>query len=73
MRRSISRGAEFGARVTDFTAGVSETSGNLASTIGTMVANASGNRLGPEGNFRFSSFRKSEPNRSSQRARNYLN
>ena len=73
MRRSIGGGAELGARVSDFTAGVSETSGNLASTIGAMVANASGNRLGPEGNFRFSSFRKSEPNRSSQRARSYLN
>jgi hypothetical protein len=73
MRRSIGAGGEFGAKVSDFTAGVSETSGNLADTIGTMVANASGNRLGPEGNFRFGSFRKSEPNRSSQRARNYLN
>jgi hypothetical protein len=71
--RFIAGGAEFGARVSDFTAGVSETSGNLASTIGSMVANASGYRLGPEGNFRFGSFRKSEPNRSSQRARNYLN
>jgi hypothetical protein len=72
-RRFIGGGAEFGARVSDFTGGVSETSGNLASTIGSMVANASGNRLGPEGHFRFGSFRKSEPNRSSQRARNYLN
>jgi hypothetical protein len=71
--RFIGSGAEFGARVSDFTAGVSETSGNLASTVGSMVANASGNRPGPEGYFRFGSFRKSEPNRSSQRARNYLN
>jgi hypothetical protein len=73
VRRSMGGGVELGARVSDFTAGVAETSGNLAGTIGSMAANASGNRLGPEGNFRFSSFRKSEPNRSSQRARNYLN
>jgi hypothetical protein len=73
MRRFIGGGAELGAKVSDFTGGVSETGGSLASTMGSMIANASGNRLGPEGNFRFSSFRKSEPNRSSQRARNYLN
>jgi hypothetical protein len=72
-RGLIGTGAELGAKASDFTAGVSETSGNLAGTMGSMIANASGYRLGPEGNFRFGSVRRSEPNRSSQRARSYLN
>jgi hypothetical protein len=67
------KGAEVGAKASDLTAGVSETGGNLASTMGSMIVNASMNRIGPEGHFRFGSFRKSEPNRSSQRARSYLN
>src|SRR5438132_3030436 len=73
MRGFAGAGTELGAKANDITAGVSGTGGNLASTMGSMIANASGYRLGPEGNFRFGSFRKSEPNRSSQRARNYLN
>ena len=73
MRRFASAGIEMGARANDITAGASETGGSLASTMGSMIANASGYRLGPEGNFRIGSFRKSELNRSSQRARNYLN
>jgi hypothetical protein len=73
-RGLLGYGAEKSAQVSDFAAGVSETSGNLASTMGTMIANASGNRIGPEGTFRLGSLRKSEPelNRSSQRARSYL-
>jgi opacity protein-like surface antigen len=73
MRRFAGAGIELGARANDITAGASETGGSLASTMGSMIANASGYRLGPEGNFRIGSFRKSELNRSSQRARNYLN
>jgi len=40
-----------------------------------MIANASINRIGPEAQFRFAAFRRSEPegNRSSRRARGYLN
>jgi hypothetical protein len=73
MRRFAGAGIELGARTNDIAAGASETGGSLASTMGSMIANASGYRLGPEGNFRIGSFRKSELNRSSQRARNYLN
>ena len=73
MRRFAGAGIELGARANDITAGASETGGSLASTMGSMIANASGYRLGPEGNFRIGSFRRSELNRSSQRARNYLN
>jgi hypothetical protein len=75
VRGFIGGGAEWGAKASDFSAGVSETGGNFASTVGSMIANASGNRIGPEGHFRFGSFRKTEPgpNRSSQRARWYLN
>src|SRR6267143_720556 len=72
-RRFAGAGIELGARANDIMAGASETGGSLASTMGSMIANASGYRLGPEGNFRIGSFRKSELNRSSQRARNYLN
>jgi hypothetical protein len=73
MRRFAGAGIELGAKANDITAGISDTGGNLASTMGSLVANASGYRLGPEGHFRLGSFRKSEPNRSSQRARKYLN
>jgi hypothetical protein len=73
LRRFAGAGIELGARASDITAGASETGGSLASTMGSMIANASGYRPGPEGNFRIGSFRKSELNRSSQRARNYLN
>jgi hypothetical protein len=73
MRRFAGAGIELGARANDIAVGASETGGSLASTMGSMIANASGYRLGPEGNFRIGSFRKSELNRSSQRARNYLN
>jgi hypothetical protein len=72
-RGLIGTGAEGGAKAHDFSAGVSETGGNLASTVGSMIANASGNRMGPEAYFRFGSFRKTEPNCSSRRARSYLN
>jgi hypothetical protein len=73
MRRFAGAGIELGARANDIAAGVAETGGSLAGTMGSMIANSSGYRLGPEGNFRIGSFRKSELNRSSQRARNYLN
>jgi hypothetical protein len=72
-RGLIGAGAEGGAKAHDFSAGVSETGGNLASTVGSMIANASGNRMGPEAYFRFGAFRKTEPNGSSRRARSYLN
>jgi hypothetical protein len=71
-RGLIGTGAEWGAKAHDFGGGVSETGGNLASTVGSMIVNASGNRIGPEAYFRFGSFRKTEPNGSSQRARSYL-
>ena len=73
LRGFIGDGARVSAKASDFAAGLSETGGNLASTMGSMIANASANRLGPEGSFRFGSFRRSEANRSSWRARNYLN
>jgi hypothetical protein len=73
-RGLLGYGAEKTTQASDFAAGVSETGGNFASTVGSMIANASGNRIGPEGTFRFGSFRRSEPelNRSSRRARSYL-
>lgn len=47
--------------------------GNVASTFGSLVADASGNRIGPERNFSFPQIRQNKPNRSSQRAANYVN
>jgi hypothetical protein len=49
------------------------TAGNMASSLGALVADASGNRIGPERNFSLPQRRRSAPNRSSQRAANYLN
>jgi hypothetical protein len=71
----LAQGAERSARASDFAGGISENGGNLARTLGSMIANSSGNRIGPEGQFRFGSFRRTEPElrRSSRRARNYLN
>ena len=72
-RSLLGFGAEKSAQGSDLAGGLSETGGNFASTLGSMIANASGNRIGPEGHFRVGSFRRTEPNRSSQRARSYLN
>jgi hypothetical protein len=47
--------------------------GNMATTLGALVADASGNRIGPERSFSLPQRRRSTPNRSSQRAANYLN
>jgi len=49
------------------------TAGNVASTLGSLVADASGNRIGPERYFSFPQIRQNKPNRSSQRAANYVN
>jgi hypothetical protein len=49
------------------------TAGNVASTVGSLVADASGNRIGPERYFSFPQIRQNKPNRSSQRAANYVN
>lgn len=51
----------------------SKTVGNVATTLGSLVADASGNRIGPERNFSFPQIRRNRPNRSSQRAADYLN
>jgi hypothetical protein len=74
-RALLGYGAEKSAQASDFAAGVSETGGNLARTLGASISSASGNRLGPEGTFQFGSFRRTEQgtNRSSLRARTYLN
>lgn len=52
---------------------VSRTAGNMASTLGALVADASGNRIGPERYFSLPQMKRNPPNRSSQRAANYLN
>jgi hypothetical protein len=49
------------------------TAGNVASTFGTLAADASGNRVGPERYFSFPQIRQNKPNRSSQRAAKYVN
>jgi hypothetical protein len=54
--------SEFGVR----------TVGNMANTVGALVADASGNRIGPERSFSFPQGRRA-PNRSSRRAADYLN
>ena len=46
--------------------------GNMANTVGALVADASGNRIGPE-NFSLPRMQRNSPNRSSRRAANYLN
>jgi hypothetical protein len=48
------------------------TAGNMANTLGAMVADASGNRIGPEGRLSFSRFPGSKQNRSSRRAAGYV-
>jgi hypothetical protein len=48
------------------------TAGNMANTLGALVADASGNRVGPERNFSLPRIQNSS-NRSSRRAANYLN
>jgi hypothetical protein len=62
LRRSVAMG-EFGA----------ETAGNLVSTVGALVADASSHRIGPESRFSFPRTRRNAWNRSSQRATDYLN
>jgi hypothetical protein len=52
---------------------VSRTAGNMAATLGALVADASGNRVGPERYLSLPQTRRSPPNRSSRRAANYLN
>jgi hypothetical protein len=47
--------------------------GNTADTVGYLVADASGNRIGPERNFSFPRFGRNTSNRSSRRAAGYLN
>jgi hypothetical protein len=49
------------------------TAGNMANTLGALVADASGNRIGAERNFSFPQTKRNSPNRSSRRAANYLN
>jgi hypothetical protein len=48
------------------------TAGNMANTLGALVADASGNRIGSE-NFSLPRMRRNSANRSSRRAANYLN
>jgi hypothetical protein len=48
------------------------TAGNMANTLGALVADASGNRIGSE-NFSLPRKQRNSPNRSSRRAANYLN
>ena len=49
------------------------TAGNMANTLGSLVADASGNRIGPERGFGLPRMQRNSPNRSSRRAANYLN
>lgn len=48
------------------------TAGDMVNTLGALVADASGNRIGPERNF-LPQIKRNSPNRSSRRAANYLN
>src|ERR1700757_2500514 len=54
--------SEFGVRA----------AGNMANTLGALVADASGNRIGPEGRLSFPRFPGSKQNRSSRRAAGYV-
>jgi len=54
--------SEFGVR----------TAGNMANTLGALVADASGNRIGPEGRLSFPRFPGNKRNRSSRRAAGYV-
>ena len=49
------------------------TVGNMADTLGALVADASGNRIGPEKGFSLPRMQRNPSNRSSRRAANYLN
>jgi hypothetical protein len=49
------------------------TAGNMANTLGALVADASGNRIGPERGFSLPRMQRNSSNRSSRRAANYLN
>jgi hypothetical protein len=48
------------------------TAGNMANTLGGLVADASGNRIGPERNFSLPQFPGNKQNRSSRRATGYV-
>jgi hypothetical protein len=48
------------------------TAGSMANTLGALVADASGNRVGPERNFSFPQFPGKKQNRSSRRATSYV-
>jgi hypothetical protein len=48
------------------------TAGSMANTLGALVADASGNRIGPERNF-LPQIKRNSQNRSSRRAADYLN
>lgn len=48
------------------------TAGSMANTLGSLVADASGNRIGPERNLSFPRFPGNKKNRSSQRAAGYV-
>jgi len=48
------------------------TAGSMANTLGALVADASGNRVGPERNFSFPEFPGKKQNRSSRRATSYV-
>jgi hypothetical protein len=61
LRKAMALG-EFGTK----------TAGNLARTLGALVADASSHRIGPESGFSFPGIRRSTRNRSSQRAMDYL-
>ena len=49
------------------------TAGNMANTLGALVADASGHGIGPERNYSLPQMRRNSSNRSSRRAANYLN
>jgi hypothetical protein len=49
------------------------TAGNMADTLGALVADSSGNRIGPERYFTLPRMQRNSSNRSSRRAANYLN
>ena len=49
-----------------------KSAGSMANTLGALVADASGNRIGPEGRLSFPRFPGSKQNRSSRRAAGYV-
>jgi hypothetical protein len=60
------------SKVVDAGEFAARTAGNMANTLGTLVADASGNRIGPERYFSFPQVKRNPPNRSSRRAASYL-